>query len=49
MAVEFIPVDNLVAAYPGIVIDTVADARIRDKFPIRLSNKDMQPGNGRWK
>jgi trimethylamine--corrinoid protein Co-methyltransferase len=30
-------------------IDPAADARIRDKFPIRLSNKDMQPGNGRWK
>ena len=30
-------------------IDPAADARIRDKFPIRLSNKDMRPGNGRWK
>ncbi len=29
-------------------IDPVADARIRDKFPIRLSNDDMRPGNGRW-
>jgi trimethylamine---corrinoid protein Co-methyltransferase len=30
-------------------IDSAADTRIRDKFPIRLSNKDMRPGNGRWK
>ena len=30
-------------------IDPAADARIRDKFPIRLSSKDMRPGNGRWK
>jgi len=30
-------------------IDPVADARIRDKFPIRLSSKDMRPGNDRWK
>ncbi len=30
-------------------IDPAADTRIRDKFPIRLSIKDMQPGNGRWK
>lgn len=30
-------------------INPAADVRIRDKFPIRLSNKDMQPGNGRWK
>ena len=30
-------------------IDPVADARIRDKFPIRLDSKDMRPGNDRWK
>jgi len=29
-------------------IDPVADARIRDKFPIHLRKKDMCPGNGRW-
>jgi trimethylamine--corrinoid protein Co-methyltransferase len=29
-------------------IDPVADARIREKFPIRLAREDMRPGNGRW-
>ncbi len=29
-------------------INATADARIRDKFPIRLDNKDMCAGNGRW-
>ncbi len=29
-------------------IDPVADKRIRDKFPIRLTHEDMRPGNGRW-
>jgi trimethylamine--corrinoid protein Co-methyltransferase len=33
--------------YPG-TIDAHADSRIRDRFPIRLDAKDMQPGNGRW-
>jgi len=29
-------------------IDTNADERIRSKFPIKLDNNDMNPGNGRW-
>lgn len=30
------------------LISTKADARIRDRFPIRLERADMNPGNGRW-
>ena len=33
--------------YPEL-ISTKADARIRDRFPIRLDRTDMLPGNGRW-
>lgn len=29
-------------------IDPAADARIRERFPIRLAPEDMRPGNGRW-
>ena len=29
-------------------IDPAADARIRERFPIQLSQQDMRPGNGRW-
>jgi len=29
-------------------INQAADARIRDKFPIRLAPEDMRSGNGRW-
>lgn len=29
-------------------IDPVADAKIREKFPIRLAAEDMRCGNGRW-
>ena len=29
-------------------IDPQADARIRERFPIRLDRADMRPGNGRW-
>ncbi len=37
----------LAAHYPGH-IDPALDARIRERFPIRLARKDMAPGNGRW-
>jgi len=29
-------------------ISPEADARIRERFPIKLDPKDMKPGNGRW-
>ena len=29
-------------------IDSAMDRKIRDRFPIRLDTKTMQPGNGRW-
>jgi trimethylamine--corrinoid protein Co-methyltransferase len=33
--------------YPRYV-EPAHDARIRERFDIRLSPEDMQPGNGRW-
>jgi len=33
--------------YPEL-IEPAADARIRQRFPIRLDRTDMRPGNGRW-
>ena len=29
-------------------IDPAVDAKIRERFPIRLDPADMRPGNGRW-
>lgn len=29
-------------------IDSKVDAEIRTRFPIRLAERDMRPGNGRW-
>ena len=29
-------------------LDPAVDARIRERFPIRLDPADMRPGNGRW-
>ena len=37
----------LAAHYPDS-IDAKADAAIRARFPIRLNQGDMRPGNGRW-
>jgi trimethylamine--corrinoid protein Co-methyltransferase len=34
--------------YPQLVEPTV-DARLRERFPIRLDPADMRPGNGRWR
>jgi trimethylamine--corrinoid protein Co-methyltransferase len=42
-------VKQILSSHYPEYIDPAADARIRDKFPIRLRNKDMRPGNGRWK
>ncbi len=33
--------------YPAY-LDPALDARIRERFPIRLDPADMRPGNGRW-
>ena len=41
-------VGEMLAEYYPRYIDPDADKRIRDRFPIRLSPEDMQPGNGRW-
>jgi len=41
-------VHELLADYYPDYIDSATDARIRERFPIRLSREDMQRGNGRW-
>lgn len=41
-------VHELLANYYPDYIDTATDARIRERFPIRLSREDMQHGNDRW-
>ncbi len=41
-------VKNVLSSHYPVYIDTAADARLREKFPIRLDKKDMQAGNGRW-
>lgn len=41
-------VGEMLAGYYPSYIDSAADKRIRDRFPIRLQADDMKPGNGRW-
>lgn len=41
-------VGQMLADYYPVYIDSKADQRIRDRFPIRLKLEDMKPGNGRW-
>jgi len=41
-------VGEMMKNYYPQYIKPEADARIREKFPIKLDIKDMQPGNGRW-
>jgi trimethylamine--corrinoid protein Co-methyltransferase len=41
-------VKRLLAGHYPEYIAPEADARIREKFPIKLDPKDMRPGNGRW-
>jgi len=41
-------VKKLLANYYPDYIDPVADAKIREHFPIMLKPEDMKPGNGRW-
>jgi len=42
-------VKQILSSHYPEYIDPAADARIREKFPIRLSNEDMRSGSGRWK
>ncbi|MFP6640352.1 MAG: trimethylamine methyltransferase family protein [Myxococcota bacterium] len=41
-------VKAMLSDYYPEYIDPVADAKIRERFPIRLDSKDMKAGNGRW-
>ncbi len=41
-------VNQLLAGHYPEYIAPKADARIREKFPIKLDPKDMKAGNGRW-
>jgi len=41
-------VSEMLTDYYPTYIDSAADKRIRDNFPIRLQPEDMKPGNGRW-
>ena len=39
---------KLLSSHYPQYIDPAAEARIRERFPIRLRPEDMRPGNGRW-
>jgi trimethylamine--corrinoid protein Co-methyltransferase len=41
-------VKNMLSSHYPEYIPAVVDAKIREKFPIKLDAKDMEPGNGRW-
>jgi trimethylamine--corrinoid protein Co-methyltransferase len=41
-------VKSILSSHYPEYIDPAADARIREKFPIRLTRENMRPGNGRW-
>jgi trimethylamine--corrinoid protein Co-methyltransferase len=41
-------VKKILASHYPELITPQADARIRERFPIRLERADMRPGNGRW-
>jgi len=41
-------VKKMLAEHYPEYIDPQADARIRERFPIKLSAQDMRAGNGRW-
>jgi trimethylamine--corrinoid protein Co-methyltransferase len=44
-----VQVNKTLSSYYPEYIPREADRKIRDNFPIRLAQEDMQPGNGRWK
>ena len=41
-------VREILSTYYPECIDSALDRKIRERFPIRLDTKTMQPGNGRW-
>jgi trimethylamine---corrinoid protein Co-methyltransferase len=41
-------VHEILSTYYPAYIPPDADARIRERFPIKLDPRDMKPGNGRW-
>ncbi len=41
-------VKKLLSSHYPEYIDPARDAKIRERFPIRLKTEDMRPGNGRW-
>jgi len=41
-------VRDLLSTHYPTYLDPAVDARIRERFPIRLDPADMRPGNGRW-
>jgi trimethylamine--corrinoid protein Co-methyltransferase len=41
-------VKKILSAHYPQYIDAARDARIRERFPIRLRPEDLRPGNGRW-
>jgi trimethylamine:corrinoid methyltransferase-like protein len=41
-------VQSILSAHYPEYIDPVIDAKIRELFPILLSQNDMRAGNGRW-
>ena len=41
-------VEEILSSHYPEYLDAALDARIRERFPIRLDPADMRPGNGRW-
>jgi trimethylamine--corrinoid protein Co-methyltransferase len=41
-------VETIMSTHYPQYLDPAVDARIRERFPIRLDPADMRPGNGRW-
>jgi trimethylamine--corrinoid protein Co-methyltransferase len=41
-------VNRILSGHYPELINPRADAKIRERFPIRLAPEDMRPGNGRW-
>lgn len=41
-------VGEILSTHYPTYLDPAVDARIRERFPIRLDPADMRPGNGRW-
>ena len=41
-------VEDILSSHYPEHLDPAVDAKIRERFPIRLDPADMRPGNGRW-